>query len=148
MKARKRQVQAALKSELGILVDVPKQGSGTTNDGNTSRRFFKDPAKTAAILNLNEELVTRFSVILQALNSGHYINVEAFRKYCLDTAKLYLQHYKWYRMPSSVHRVLIHGADIIAAAKAPVGTLSEEPQESRNKDIKTFREFRSRKFSR
>lgn len=37
---RKLMIQKALKEELGFLVDAPKQGSGNTNDGNMSRKFF------------------------------------------------------------------------------------------------------------
>ena len=68
--------------------------------------------------------------------------------YCIKTAQEYVRNYGWYKMPSSVHRVLIHGADIIRVSVIAVGTLSEEPQECRNKDIKKFREYRARKCSR
>lgn len=40
MKLRKKKVQEALRTELGIKVDVVKQGFGTTNTGNVARRFF------------------------------------------------------------------------------------------------------------
>lgn len=42
MKERKIKIQNDLHKELGILVDVPTQGSGNTNDGNTARRFFNN----------------------------------------------------------------------------------------------------------
>ena len=52
-------------------------------------------------------------------------------------------------MPSSVHKILIHGKDIIEHfAVLPIGQLSEEAQESRNKDYKRFRLHHSRKCSR
>jgi len=39
---RKHLIQEKFRKEMGLLVDVPKPGgSGTTNDGNTSRLFFK-----------------------------------------------------------------------------------------------------------
>lgn len=37
---RKTQIQDKLRASLGILVDAPKQGFGSTNDGNTARKFF------------------------------------------------------------------------------------------------------------
>lgn len=51
-------------------------------------------------------------------------------------------------MPSSVHKILFHGADIIQHAIVPIGQLSEEAQEARNKDFKIYRQFNSRKCSR
>ena len=51
-------------------------------------------------------------------------------------------------MPTAVHKVLIHGYQIIAHAGLPIGELSEDAQESRNKDIKKFRQAFARKTSR
>jgi len=36
-------------------------------------------------------------------------------------------------MPSSIHKVLIHGCDIMKALNAPTIWFSEEPQEANNK---------------
>ena len=63
----------------------------------------------------------------------------AFKTYALDTARFYVREYGWYPMPAAVHRVLIHGADIISVALLPIGMLSEDAQESRNKDFRTKR---------
>lgn len=42
MKLRKEEVQRHFKTEMGLIVDNPKQGgSGSSNDGNTARRFFR-----------------------------------------------------------------------------------------------------------
>ena len=46
---RKKNIQNKFKEELNLLIDIVKQGSGTTNDGNTARKFFEFPNKTAAI---------------------------------------------------------------------------------------------------
>jgi hypothetical protein len=64
------------------------------------------------------------------------------------TARLNVDTYPWYYMPASVHKILIHGAIIITEAMLPIGQISEEAQESRNKDLKQFREFHARKMSR
>lgn len=42
IKERKQQIQSGLKEKLGILVDMPKQNFGNTDDGNTGRRVFSD----------------------------------------------------------------------------------------------------------
>lgn len=61
---------------------------------------------------------------------------------------LYLKEYSWYNMPVSVHKVLFHGRDVIASCVLPIGQLSEEAQEARNKDNRRYREFFTRKTSR
>lgn len=42
LKKSKTQIQNELRKKLGILVDVTKQGCGSTNDGNTARIFFRN----------------------------------------------------------------------------------------------------------
>lgn len=37
---RKEEIRSRLRSEMGLLIDILKPGFGTTNDGNTARRFF------------------------------------------------------------------------------------------------------------
>lgn len=87
LEARKKYIQDKFKNELNLLIDIVKQGSGTTNDGNTARRFFEFPDKTAAICGLDEELVRRFAVILQAITSGELIDVIKFKDFAFDNIK-------------------------------------------------------------
>lgn len=144
----KKSIQKDFAEKMGIKVDVVKQGAGTTNDGNVSRRFFGNPSLTAEITKVNQELITRMATILEVINTNHAIDAEKFGKYAEDTANLATSLYPWYNLPSSVHKVLMHGKEIIEYAALPVGTLSEEAQESRNKDYKYYRIHHSRKFSR
>lgn len=52
-------------------------------------------------------------------------------------------------MPASVHKLLLHGAEIIKHFSIlPIGQLSEEASEARNKDFRKIREHHTRKFSR
>ena len=146
--AKKKSVQDKFRQHLGLLIDTPKQGFGSTNDGNTARRFFENPKLTASITGIEIPIIEKFATILSVLSCGRAIKIDAFRDYCLETAKHYVSLYEWYYMPSSVHQILIHGADVIEHAIMPIGCLSEEPQECRNKDIKKFREDHTRKCSR
>lgn len=127
---------------------MPKQGFGSTNDGNTARKFFKNYKISAEITGIDENIIFRFYVILQTLSCGQNLNIKMFEKYCLETAELYVNLYSWYYMPPSVHKVLLHGSSIAKSFTLPIGLLSEEAQESRNKDIKRYREFNTRKSSR
>ena len=113
---------------------MPKQGFGT-NDGNTARRFFENTQTSSLKTSVSEELFHRFHIILQTILSGHEIKIEKFRAYALATARHYIKEYPWYKMPTSVHRLLIHGPDIISSAILPIGQLSEDAQESTNKLI-------------
>lgn len=98
-------------------------GRGTTNDGNTARRFFQNPEQTANITGVDLNLITRFGVILRTLACGMEIDSDRFDKYAIETAQLYVKLYPWYYMPSSVHKILIHGADVIRCAILPIGNI-------------------------
>lgn len=63
---------------MGLIVDQPKQGSGTSNDGNTARRYFDNPILSSNITGVDEQLLYRFAIILQVLSCGHEINHEEF----------------------------------------------------------------------
>lgn len=141
-------LQNKFKTKLGLIIDVVKQGTGITNDGNSAMRFFENPALTAEITGLDENLIRRFAVILQAIASGEKINTINFSAYAKETAELYVHLYNWYYMPITVHRILIHGVEIIRYAILPIGQLFEEAQEANNKKFKMYRERHSRKMSR
>lgn len=149
MKLATAKIQKQFKVKTGLLVDYPKQGSGSSNHGNTARRFFRDPHLASQITGVDRRLIERYGIVLQTLACGMKIDTEKFSQYCKDTAKLYVSLYDWFYMPSSVHKLLIHESKIIENfALIPIGMLSEETQESRNKDIKHYCKFNTRKCSR
>lgn len=147
---KKKKVQKILWEKLGLIVDKPKQGGGcgNTNDGNTARRALQNPKLLARCLDLDSELLHKFKTILVALSCHFPIDPKKFQDLCNETAELYVERYSWYPMPSTLHKILIHGADVISTSILPVGMLAEEASESRNKDYKNFRTFHSRKRSR
>lgn len=49
METRKKSIQDKFRDKLGLIVDSIKPGYGTTNDGNTARRFFNNPQISAEI---------------------------------------------------------------------------------------------------
>lgn len=147
-KERKMEIQARFRKETGLLVDMPKGNFGNTNDGNTSRRFFEDPKLASEITGISYDLIYRLKVILETISSGYIIDVEKYDKYALQTARLYVELYPWHPMTPTMHKILIHGAVIIKNALLPIGQLSEEAAEARNKHFRTYRQDYSRKFSR
>lgn len=145
---RSNLIKKSFKEKLGLIIDKPKPGYGSTNDGNTARRFFENPELSAEITGLDVTLLKNFSFLLRALSSGYDINIEAFEKLARETRSLYLHNYSWYYMPPTVHKILVHSTDIIKHYMLPIGQLSEEAQEARNKDCRRFREHHTRKNSR
>lgn len=134
---RKKYIQEQFREKLGLIVDKPRQGgSGTTNDGNTARKFFHNAELSAQITGLKQDLIERCGTILQALSSGYEINKDKFKVFSEETARKLVQEYPWYYLPASVHKILIHGSDIIDYAVLSIGELSEEAAEAKNKDKK------------
>lgn len=64
---RKKHIQEQFRQKLGLLIDVVKQAVGTSNDGNTARRFFENPSVTAEITGLDDIIIKKFSILLQAI---------------------------------------------------------------------------------
>lgn len=148
VETNKKRIQQLFREKTGLIVDVPKPGFGNSNDGNTARRFFSNPELSAEITGIDVELIKKMHIILIAVSSGYEINIDRFRAFSHDTAKHFVKYYHWYCMPPTLHKFFIHGADIISSALLPIGQLTEEAQEARNKDFKKYREHYSRKCSR
>lgn len=144
---RKRELQQRFLDKMKLRVDFPAKSGGNTNCGNTARKAFKDPKILASILNLDEQLVTNFRDILIAITITQPIDPQLFRELCMDTARIWVSKYGWYNMPCTVHKILIHGSDIMANSILPLGFLSEEAAESANKLYRNLRETNCRKTS-
>lgn len=144
----KKNIQEQFKNQLSLIVDKPKPGFGNSNDGNVARKFFQNHTVSSCITNIDPELIRRIYIILQAISSGYKINSEKFEQYCFETACLYVKLYPWMPMTPTLHKILIHGSVIVREALLPIGMLSEEAQEARNKDFKSYREFFARKTTR
>lgn len=145
---RKRHIQNELKNRMGLVVDKPKPGYGSTNDGNTARRFFSNPQLASSITGIDANLITQFSTILRTIASGQKINLETFVPLLESTKKLYLDLYKWYYMPTTIHKLLMHCTDIVNNFDIPIGQLSEDALEARHKEVRKQRLNHTRKSSR
>ncbi|XP_021703892.1 uncharacterized protein LOC110677210 [Aedes aegypti] len=140
---RKAEIQSKMKEELGLLVDIPKAGSG-----NTARRFFENVDIVSKITGVDKTLIYRFKVIIETVTSGHSVDLNLFAAYTEETARKYVSKYNWYPMTPTVHKLLIHGKTIMEHALLPIGQLSEEAAEARNKHFRDYRQNFARKFSR
>lgn len=145
---RKKQIQNEFRSKVGLVVDKVKQGLGTSNDGNTARKFFAIPEQSAEICKLDANLIKRFAILLQTISCRLPIHTEKFDAYAKETAEMYVTLYDWYPMPVTVHKLLMHGSEIIQHMILPIGQLSEDAQEANHKYFRSYRELHSRKISR
>ncbi len=145
---RRDEVRQKLFDNYGFHVDQPRSGgSGTSNSGTMARKAFEDPKKLARVLGLNEEIVCNLKTILVAISLTTPIDLNKFEEKCRETYLLYITHYKWYYMPESVHKLLIHGKDIMMNSPLPNGMFGEEGPESCNKFYRSNRENFARKDS-
>lgn len=144
----KSRIQREFKKRTGLIIDQPKPGFGNSNDGNTARRFFKNAEVSAEITNIDLELIKNMHTILIVVSSGIEVNIEKFTNFANNTARLFVKKYPWYYMPPTLHKYFIHGPEIISLSPLPIGQLTEESQEARNKDFKSYRENFARKCSR
>ena len=103
---------------------------------------------TASITKIDENLISRLAAIVEVICWNFPIDADKFGEYAKETADLAVSLYPWYCMPSTVHKILIHGKQIVECAAFPIGALSEEAQESKNEDYKTYTLNHGRKCSR
>ncbi|XP_043867155.1 uncharacterized protein LOC122757785 [Drosophila mojavensis] len=149
MAKQKNTIQKKMWNAMALHVDKPKQnGNGNTNDGNTARRAFAKPKLLAEILGLDENLIAYFNSILIAISCHLPIDPTQFKKYCQKTVTLYMSLYPWFPMSATVHKVLMHGYQIIEASILPLGVLGENASEARNKYYKSDRRLHARKSTR
>lgn len=148
-KKRKEKLQERFFEQMGLRVDFPSTtGSGNSNSGNVSRTAFSKPEKLSKILEVDEQLIKNVRIILIALSCQLPLNIELFDKFCKETAHHYVKLYKWFPLPPSIHKALIHSRDILLANDLTVGVLAEDASESCNKLYRHNRQFHARKNSR
>ena len=114
----------------------------------TSRRFFSNLELSSQITGVNLDLIKGLHVVLEVISSGYKIDAVKFDGFAHETAKLYINLYVWYPMSPTMHKVLMHGAEVITHAILPIGQLSEEAAEARNKHFRHYNQNFSRKYSR
>lgn len=146
--ARKKIIQNEFLKNLGLKVDYPKQGYGNTNDGNMSRAFFANDEVTSQITGVDNNIIKRLGVILNVINCREMVNGPKFDDYASKTAQLLSQMYPEKKLTPTVHKILAHGRHLIEYQCLPIGELSEEAQECKNKDYKKFRYTNTCKISR
>ena len=79
--------------------------------------------------------------------SGFEINLDEFDQLSQETKALYFSSVGWYAMPATLHKILVHGRQIIEACPVPLGITNEEASEANNKVLRNYRLHHSRRTS-
>ena len=129
MATKKRKIQKAFFRKMGLNIDMPRDsGHGTSNDGNTARRFYERPDIVSKILDVPAELVWGIGEIWHTLTSGRFIDTDLFGEFCQNWLEFYkTSSISWYLLSPTIHKVLEHGVQIIENLPLPIGWYSEEP---------------------
>ncbi len=120
---------------------------GNTMSGNVARSAFENPIKFGQIVGVSTMLVSNLDVVWRTLASSHPINAEKFGLFCKETLDLYMQEVGWFNIPPTLHKILVHGKEIIKACPVPIGWTSEESSEANNKFIRKYLSHHTRKTS-
>jgi hypothetical protein len=145
------------KTELKIIFDSPRSDGGSSDDGNTAKRFFAAENR-AAVINLFkgtvhekavlQQLIQNFSIILRVISTKRLIDADAFEDFCNKTYLLLCEEFPWVSVSTSVHRLLGHSAERIRLNQGyGLGMVSEEGLEALHKLVRCFRELGARKTS-
>ncbi len=132
--ARKVQVKQAFQREFNLIVDS-SSGPGNTLSGNVARKAFSNPVKFGNIVGVSPVLVSNLYLIWCTLASKYQINSAKFGELCQQTLDIYMSEVGWYNIPPTIHKILIHGQEIIEACPVPIGWTSEESSEANNFEL-------------
>ncbi|XP_041988246.1 uncharacterized protein LOC121739758 isoform X2 [Aricia agestis] len=133
VEARKKHIQEEITSVLQLYVDEVKANGVLTNNWYTARTALSDKCrhKFADILGIEHWLVDGLHFILVAISSGLPIDADKFGDVCRDLAHRYVSQYAWHPMTVTIHKILVHGKDIIKSTK--LGMLSQQSAQPRNR---------------
>ena len=141
-------VKNEVRNKLGVTVDQVRPGYGNTNTGNVAKKCFMNPHTFATCLGIDLELVQKMSNLLRMISS---MQPQAPSKFAEEAEKfyaLYKKKYAWKNLTPTIHKLIVHGAQIIEESILPIGRLCEDPIETCIREIRESRFRFARKHSR
>lgn len=103
-----------------------------------SQNVFQYTIVASQIIGVVVNARKRFITVSGTMACGYTVNSEAFREGAWETAGLYINTYPWCCMPPSVHKILIHGADITENVSLRIGMMSEETLKAQTIFLKSW----------
>ena len=148
--AKKLQVQEAYARDKGLLIDIVKQGFGSTMDGNTARRGLADPEYCERTTGVPAELVEAFRDVWIMFKATFRLCPDKVQQECAKILARYKELCPWGHLPPTIHKALVHGH--LYLRKVPetltLGHFSEEPLEASHKTLRHIEHCNARQFSR
>lgn len=152
----KKEFQDNIQSKLGILLDVPTAGGGTTNNGPMAERFFShENRETICELIRNREDKNNFKKFIGDINvllsvcsstSKKCVNTEMIRQLGIEimshlrTKFLDNRGQPWVVISPSLHQMCAHSWQLFQISfPKPIIIYSEQSQEAWNKYISKFK---------
>ena len=153
----KNRVKEIFKIE-GLVVDAvggANAKTGTSNDGNTGRKFFEQRNQSLVVSCVAEkykatiaDLHEKLSVVLRVVSSCEKVNVEKLDELCKEISLLIAAKLPWTEINWTLHGTLHHSAELIYLNDGwSLGALSEEALEANNKFVRRYLEQYSRTSS-
>lgn len=102
-------VQRKLRRKLGPCVCIVNARFGSSNDGNVAHQFVGDAKLTVAATGIDENLLYRMTVILDAIKNESRIDSGRFGEFCAATARLYVQNHSYCTTSRSLKKRCVVG---------------------------------------
>ena len=146
----KHQLCQSIRDRFGILLFQPLPGgSGNTNSGNASRRFFQEVGDYfCSEYKFDRQLFTQIGRFLNMINSTHRHPIDEYRFLTERIIQGLVEQFPGINFTPSVHKALFHTSQIIENFPLALGCYSEEAQESLHKILKKTREKHTDKSNR
>jgi len=159
-KAVRTKFKQDVREYLVMIIDSPKDGSGTSDTGENIKRFFtkksrdlimefcipdtvSDDQKTSLY-----NVLQKAGVILRIINCGHKIDTDRFAAYCKEAYVQLVHDFPWVQMSMVAHMVYAHSAErIMKNENYGLKDTSETGLEGLHKILKMVRRDLSRKCS-
>ncbi|KAJ8666761.1 hypothetical protein QAD02_008423 [Eretmocerus hayati] len=111
---------------MGVRVDQVRGGFGSSNTRNVARRRLADPENFSKALEIDETLVKEVSLILRLFRCKKDLRLDEVRRICYETHDYFFRVYEEAYVNSTLHKALIHGADIAGLFPLPVAFFSKD----------------------
>lgn len=148
LKTNKLEVHQKFWNVLKLDVDRPRQGFGTTTDGNTARKAFEHFQETSKILEIDERILKSFNLLFSLMYSQEIVDLVQFRRCTKNILELWKDLLPGENITPSIHLIVMHGGDIIENLHKRPGMFTEEGLEANHKEIRKAKTSFSRLMSR
>lgn len=103
-------------------------------------RLFGCPKLFSQITGIRVDFIENLAFLLRSISSSGPVDIKSFEKKSRFVYDIYAKNYSLIaNVKPTVHKLLVHGSQLLQLSKIPLGSLSEQALESRNKYIKKFK---------